>query len=105
MSLPGHLGRIRDHDPMSKLYPARRATKLQTVMHVRHAPAWDQNGIGACCGFAMAGALMTEPFWKQTRRLDAVQARILYGTATELDGLPGTYPDEDNGTTALGVAR
>ena len=39
-----------------------------------------------------APALMTDPFWRKGRHLDEVQARILYGMATKLDGLPGTFP-------------
>jgi hypothetical protein len=53
----------------------------------------------------MAGALMTEPLWRKGRKLDEVQARILYGMATKLDGLPGTFPPDDTGSSGLGVAK
>jgi len=53
----------------------------------------------------MAGALMTDPLWRKGRHLDNVQARILYGMATKLDGLPGELPPDDLGSSGLGVAK
>jgi len=53
----------------------------------------------------MASALMTDPLWRKGRKLDEVQARILYGMATKLDGLPGEFPPDDTGSSGLGAAK
>jgi len=53
----------------------------------------------------MAQCLMTDPFWRKGRDLDEVQARILYGMATKLDGLPGEFPPDDTGLSGLGAAK
>jgi len=49
----------------------------------------------------MAGALVTEPFWKKGQHIGPVQARILYSEATRLDGMPDTPP----GSSGLGAAK
>jgi hypothetical protein len=48
---------------------------------------------------------MTDPLWRKGRKLDEVQARILYGMATKLDGVLGTFPPDDTGSSGLGVAK
>jgi hypothetical protein len=55
--------------------------------------------------FRYGRALMTEPMWRKGRHLDAVQARILHGMATKLDGLPGEFPPDDTGSSGLGAAK
>jgi hypothetical protein len=53
----------------------------------------------------MAQCLMTDPLWRKGRHLDEVQARISTEWPTKLDGLPGTFPPDDTGSSGLGVAK
>src|SRR4051794_4704295 len=105
MSDPRKLGRLLQHDPKSRDYPAQGASQIKTVIHQRHCTAFDQGDTSSCTGNAMAGALMTDPLWRKGRKLDEVQARILYGMATKLDGPPGEFPPDDTGSSGLGVAK
>src|SRR4051794_32611008 len=101
MSVPGKLGRRLQHDPRSKEFPARGATKLVTTFHSRHLGALDQRDTSMCTGFSMVGCLMTDPLWHRGEKLDRVQAQIIYSRATQLDGLPGEYPPDDVGSSGL----
>ena len=58
----GRLGRHVEHDPQSRAFSAGTAA-IKTVSYKRHGAAFDQGELGSCTGNAMAGVLMTEPFW------------------------------------------
>ena len=102
---PGRrLGRHVEHDPRSRAYPAPTAP-ISDVRHVRHGSAFNQGELGSCTGNAMAGALMTEPFYRSGRRLGETEAIALYELATKLDHVAGEYPPDDTGSTGLAVAK
>ena len=103
--IPGQrLGRHIEHDPRSLLFPAA-VLPIADVKHVRHVPAFDQGQLGSCTGNAMAGALMTEPYFVASRVLDESSAVTLYEQATKLDNAPGSYPPDDTGSSGLAVAK
>lgn len=98
------LGRHVEHDPRSLAYSAGTAA-LRTVKYKRHGKPFDQGDLGSCTGNAIAGALMTEPFWVSGRTLTENDAVRLYGKATKLDFIIGAYPPNDTGSTGLAVAK
>lgn len=100
----GRLGRHVEHDPRSRAFSAGTAA-VKTVTHKRHGKAFDQGELGSCTGNAMAGLLMTEPFWRRGRTLTEADAIRLYKAATKLDAIRGTYPPTDTGSTGLGVMK
>jgi hypothetical protein len=100
----GRLGRHVEHDPQSWAYSAGTAA-IKTVTYKRHGKAFDQGALGSCTGNAMAGVLMTEPFWRSGRTLTEADAVALYKAATRLDNVPGQYPPTDTGSSGLGVMK
>jgi hypothetical protein len=102
---PGHrLGRHVEHDARSRNFPAAVAP-IADVKHVRHGQPFDQGQLGSCTGNAMAGAMMTEPYYKADRILVEANAVLLYEQATHLDRVQGSYPPDDTGSTGLAVAK
>ncbi len=100
----GRLGRHVEHDPRSLAFSAGTAA-IKTVSHTRHAQAFDQGELGSCTGNAMAGVLMTEPFWVRGRNLTEKDAVALYRSATKLDHIPGSYPPRDTGSSGIAVMK
>jgi hypothetical protein len=98
------LGRHVEHDVRSRNFPAAVAP-IADVKHIRHGQPFDQGDLGSCTGNAMAGALMTEPFYTASRILTETNAVSLYEQATHLDKVPGSYPPDDTGSTGLAVAK
>jgi len=98
------LGRHIEHDPRSRNFPAAVAP-VADVMHVRHGEPFDQRQLGSCTGNAMAGALMTAPYYKSGRTLTEKNAVQLYEQATKLDQIAGSYPPDDTGSTGLAAAK
>lgn len=111
------LGRHVRHDDRSWLfaYPTAGLT-VQSVVHPRHAPIFDQGQVGSCTGNAGIGALATDPLYgpysdlliSETLRtpyvLDETGAVALYSDAETLDG-DGPYPPQDNGSSGLSIAK
>jgi len=100
----GRLGRQVEHDPASRDFSAGTAA-IKSVRHKRHGTVFDQGELGSCTGNAMAGSLMTEPFWVKGRALTEVDAVKLYKAATKLDSIPGSYPPKDTGSSGLAVMK
>ncbi len=98
------LGRHVEHDARSRNFPAAVAP-ISDVKHVRHGKPFDQGDLGSCTGNAMAGALMTAPYYKASRTLVEANAVQLYEQATHFDRMQGTYPPDDTGSTGLAVAK
>jgi hypothetical protein len=104
-AIPGQrLGRQIEHDLRSLLFPAA-VKPIADVIHLRHVPAFDQGQLGSCTGNAMAGALMTDPYYVAGRILDETAAVGLYEQATTLDSQAGSYPPDDTGSSGLAVAK
>jgi len=93
------------HDERSRAFPAAVAP-LETTYHQHHGPILDQGQLGACTGFATAGALNTDPLLPPGRRpLGADDAKGIYGWATHHDPVPGYWPPTDTGSDGLSVAK
>jgi hypothetical protein len=103
----GPLGRLFEHDPASRRYPAAMsAAPLKKVMWPRSGPAFDQGDIGSCTGNAIAGVLNTAPYHRpRARRLTEDKAVEIYALATVLDGFDGTYPPDDTGSSGLAACK
>jgi hypothetical protein len=100
------LGRHIEHDERSKNFAvARLTTAPKSATFKRNCPAFDQGELGSCTGNAMAGVLMTDPFWKTGRLLTESDAVRLYSEATHLDKFRGSYPPDDTGSSGLAVAK
>ena len=101
-----YLGRHIEHDERSKNFPvAKLAGQPKSSNFTRHCPPFDQGDLGSCTGNAMAGVLMTDPFWSAGRMLTESDAVRLYSEATSLDQIRGSYPPDDTGSSGLAVAK
>ena len=106
ISEKNRLGRHIEHDETSKNFPvARLATGPKSAVYARHCPPFDQGNLGSCTGNAMAGVLMTDPFWTAGRLLTESDAVRLYSEATHLDNIRGSYPPDDTGSSGLAAAK
>jgi hypothetical protein len=100
------LGRFVRHDPRSWNYPSPRAHKIVSVLHKRHGRPFQQGTkLGSCTGNAVAGMLMTEPFFRKDRRLTERDAVHIYSRATHLDPIKGIYPPTDTGSSGLAAMK
>lgn len=100
------LGRLVEHDPRSRLYQAPQATTPRSVLWGHHAPVLDQGQIGSCTGNATAQLINTDAFAHcRSHYLTEADAVKIYSLATHVDGLPGTYPPDDSGSSGLGAAK
>ena len=127
---PGqHLGRHIEHDPRSLAYAHGVLPKsaIKSVEWTRRIPILDQGNLGSCTGNAGTGVLGTDSagrtatttvtisaagaaashglFIAGDHALDEAFAVALYSLATILDGVSGTYPPTDTGSTGLGVGK
>jgi hypothetical protein len=126
---PLRLGRHVEHDPRSLAYAHGVLPKsaVKSVEWTRRIPILDQGNLGSCTGNAGTGVLGTDSagrtastsvtitpagaaashgvFVAGTYDLDEAFAVCLYKLATILDGISGTYPPTDTGSTGLGVAK
>ena len=96
--VPGkRLGRHVSIDPRREQHGIRSlpSSALRTIEWKRNVPIFDQGEVGSCEGNGAAGVLSTAPF---TNRFDEAEAVKIYTLATQIDQIPGTYPEEDTGT-------
>lgn len=99
-------GRLIEHDPRSRSFQAKQATKPRSVLWPHHAPILDQGNTGSCTGNALAQALNCDFFaHSRSHYLTEVDALTLYSAATRLDDCPGTYPPDDTGSSGLAVCK
>lgn len=119
--VPGKpLGRHVHHDPRSRAYAYApradvKAGVYMSVKHTRHIPVLNQNDLGSCTGNACEGAIGTSGLYEALPAAlrpsitdDAAceaAAVQLYSRATQLDGIPGSYPPSDTGSDGLSVAK
>lgn len=101
------LGRHIYHDERSLAFEAPRhaAGPLKSVTWERHCPVYDQGDLGSCTGNAMAGLLMTGPFYRSNRVLGEPDAVRIYASATHVDNTKGVYPPDDTGSSGLAVCK
>lgn len=123
------LGRHVDHDARSLAYAQGVLPKsaIQSVDWARRIPILDQGQLGSCTGNAATGILGTDSLGRTAtstvtisaagaaashglfpagdHALNEAFAVALYSLATILDGVPGTYPPTDTGSSGLGVAK
>lgn len=99
------LGRLLEHDPRSRAFPARTATALVSRTHRHWGPVLDQGDLGSCTGNALTQARNTTPLRAGRPLLTEADAVTVYGRATALDAFPGTYPPEDTGSSGLAVCK
>jgi hypothetical protein len=119
---PQLLGRTVEHDPRNKdhPFPVRRLAKPVNRNWTCGAPILDQGEIGSCEGNTAAEWLncsknlqLRRQFWvKQNKQFASTYlyepwAVKFYSKATALDNddIPGVYPPEDTGTSAVGIAK
>ena len=118
------LGRKVQHDPRSRNFAfSRKLAAFHTVTWNLDAPVLDQGILGACVGFATAqwfncsknvGARTSwnnktknipEVVNSGRRYCDNRDGVYFYSKSTEFDDFPSIYPPEDEGSSALGVAK
>lgn len=101
------LGRLVQHDPRSKDFPAavKKTAQPTSVWWKHHAKPLDQGQLGSCTGNAMEQWLATDPGYTKGFRCSEKGAVKLYSLATSLDDVPGTYPPDDTGSSGLAVAK
>jgi hypothetical protein len=105
------LGRLVEHDPRSRDFPAMvAAAKPKTVIWEHHATVLDQGSLGSCTGNALTQWLNTD--YARGYEFDGLRAPLsedtaikLYSTATKMDAFPGTWPPEDTGSSGLAVCK
>lgn len=111
------LGRHVQHDPRSLRYAHGVLPKsaIKSVDWTRRAPIFNQGQLGSCTGNAAAGVLATDSTAGPgvtavtvkgvERAVDEALAVDLYKVATTLDGISGSYPPDDTGSSGLGAAK
>jgi hypothetical protein len=112
-STSSHLGRHINHDPRSRLYPYRAPAQVPLVStrHVAAKPILDQDGVGACTGFAGIRCLHYTPFFETVHltdkwyNLDNPDGLALYSENTKRDPYVGTYPPTDTGSDGLTTGK
>lgn len=99
------LGRFARFDERSRNYPARGADQIKSVVWPVYGPRLDQLKVGSCTGQGMAAACnckgLHRPRSPYKREPDALR---IYTRATQIDPYPGTYPQQDTGSSVLAAA-
>lgn len=100
------LGRLLEHDPRSRNFPAQAEAPIADRLVWRnYGPILDQGELGACTGFALAQCLMTGPLRRRSVHMTNHQAIEIYSLGTQRDDYPGGYPPDDTGSSGLGVCK
>lgn len=117
----GRTGRHVEHDSRSRAYALSEdllgsSTGYVSATHTVNAPVLDQKNVGACTGFASEADVSADPLYAAIPAslkarptgdvtTDNDQGMALYGSATSLDSIKGTYPPNDTGSTGLAAAK
>lgn len=99
------LGRVVNHDPRSRNFPAAQSDVLITVTHTHYGGSLDQGDLGSCTGNALAHVRNTVPVRKGRYLLHEPAAIKFYSRATELDPYWGHYPPDDTGSSGLAACK
>lgn len=100
-----HGGRVVNHDPRSRSFPAAEGGIIRSVKWHRFGICLDQGKVGSCVGNAHAGLRNHAPNHAGKPVLHEAAAVGIYSLATELDGFDGTYPPSDTGTDGNSGAK
>jgi hypothetical protein len=114
----GRLGRHVEHDDRSKAYALSEDLlgDYTSATHTVNAPVLNQGDKGACTGFGTEACVSADPFYaaipvsvpaRPTANVDTdnAQGLALYGAATKLDNIKGSYPPDDTGSTGIAAAK
>lgn len=104
---PFPLGRLINHDPRSRNFPAPRSLlTMSPIIHRRYGRVLNQGSLGSCTGNALVQAKNMQRLRKKGERLyTQTDAVAIYAAATAIDPWEGTYPPEDTGSDGLSVAK
>lgn len=106
-------GRVLNHDPKSREFPAPQSEEIKTILHNYSGPVMQQGKTNSCTGQTLIHYLNTD-FGKAARQailgLDSLyftekHAFQIYELATSIDEFPGQMPDEDTGSSSLAVMK
>lgn len=104
--VPGkRLGRHIRIDPRSESYRVARVSPSAIEERLwlgSNARALNQFDVGACTGFASAHSLNCLPFGLRLTNADALE---IYRIATTKDPWPGSWPEEDTGSSGLAAMQ
>lgn len=108
MDTPYPLGRLVNHDPRSRAFPARGLSTWFRPKQVRWrhwGPALDQGQVGSCTAEALVQWLNTTPGHQRGTVLHRQPLALeLYAAETVLQGGP-VYPPADPGGSGLAVCQ
>jgi hypothetical protein len=119
------LGRVQQHDPASRDYPAPRLAEipqappvLRDVTHPHHGVDSNQRNAGACTAATCDDYSMTHPHWRSRDPWNDERMFKLYELITRLDDFPGEWrflrilddfhvegSGEDTGSSSIGMWR
>lgn len=107
------LGRHQEHDDASFrfAYTAAPPPKPVTVIHDDAAPVLNQGHVGGCVGWTGADILDTALYTpvRNTKNgsmyFNDADGLAFYTLATHKDNIAGFYPNEDTGSSGLGLAK
>lgn len=112
------LGRHVEHDPRSRAFSLDDQVRELSIVSGAwdvYVPVLDQDGVGACVGFATDAAVGSGPLYRALNDAQATavmgnaQGFQFYSWATQEDEFPGSwYPDgtgTDTGSSGLGGAK
>lgn len=102
--------------PVKRTFGLRRTPRSRRTVQPWHAtgvvvrsvcrllliPSLDQGSLGACTGFATAGALSSLPFGLKLTNADG---KRIYSLATTIDPFVGSYPPTDTGSNGDSAMR
>lgn len=93
-------GRIKNHDPKSREWPALRSLeKHRRVAHRIYGPRLNQKRVGACVLFTAAEAVNSITLHRKGRRLATTDSAFdWYARTTADDPYPGTWTWDGPGT-------
>jgi hypothetical protein len=104
------LGRHIEHDERNRDYGTaiRDGRRLVSTFWQAYGALLDQLDVGSCTGEAGDGWLGCAPGITTTAdaaQYDQKHAIKIYTLATELDNIPGSYPEQDTGSTGNAAAK
>ncbi len=95
-----------NHDPRNRGFVAPRAATRKSVKHRTYGAVLDQDGVGACTGFATAAVCNTVPTRVAgSKPLTNADGFDFYRYATANDSWDGAWEPIDTGSDGLSAAK